>query len=251
MSLALQLPSSLTVGPLAPYKSCVSHPCIARACTDCDPTIWYFILCYFTLVAEPRSSASGLDRSTQQGELRSSAMSGGTERREDEQMPQFHGRIDEKFAEWETDLRLWQVEFKVEDRDRLGPRLYRRGLHGQPKTIVKTKLGTQDVAQFTVDNIIKCLKDNGYGELPEELGQEALDNYFDMRQGKAESIQDYIFREEILTVALQKDTAIDLDEKIRGYWLMRTRNFWNQDHLTRADTARASQKSHHPNDCCK
>ena len=149
-------------------------------------------------------------------------MSGGTDRREDEQVPQFYGRIDEKFAEWETDVRLWQVEFKVEDRDRLGPRLYRRGLHGQPKIIVKTKLGTQDVAQFTVDNIIKCLKDNGCGELPEELRQEALDNYFDMRQGKAESIQDYIFREEILTVALQKDTAIDLDEKIRGYWLMRT-----------------------------
>ena len=45
-----------------------------------------------------------------------------------------------------------------------------------------------------------------------------------MRQGKAESIQDYIFREEILTVALKKDTAIDLDKKIRGYWLMRTSN---------------------------
>ena len=42
-----------------------------------------------------------------------------------------------------------------------------------------------------------------------------------MRQGKAESILDYIFREEILTVALKKDTAVDLDEKIRGYWLMR------------------------------
>ena len=74
----------------------------------------------------------------------------------------------------------------------------------------------------SVDNIIQCLNDNGYGELPEELGQEALDNHFDMRQGKAESIQDYIFREEILIAALQKDTAIDLDEKIRGYWLMRT-----------------------------
>ena len=104
----------------------------------------------------------------------------------------------------------------------LGPRLYRRGLHGQPKIIVKTKLGTQDVAQFTVDNIIQCLKDNGYGVLPEELGQEALDNYFDTRQGKAESILDYIFREEILTFTLKKDTAIDLDQKIRGYWLMRT-----------------------------
>ena len=75
-------------------------------------------------------------------------MSGATDRREDEQVPQFHGRIDEQFAEWETDVRLWQVEFKVEDRDRLGPRLYRRGLHGQPKIIVKTKLGTQDVAQW-------------------------------------------------------------------------------------------------------
>ena len=45
-----------------------------------------------------------------------------------------------------------------------------------------------------------------------------------MRQGKAESIQDYIFREEVLTVALQKDTDIDLDKKIRGYWLIRTSN---------------------------
>ena len=93
---------------------------------------------------------------------------------------QFHGRIDEKLAEWETDVKIWQVEYKEEDRGRLGPRLYRRGLHGQPKIIVKTKLGTQDVSKFTVDNIIQCLKDNGYGELPEELGQEALDNYFDM-----------------------------------------------------------------------
>ena len=107
--------------------------------------------------------------------------------------------------------------------------MYRSGLHGQPKIVVKTKLGTQDVAQFTVDNIIQCLKDNGYGELPEELGQEALDNYFDMRQGKAESILDYIFREEILTVALKKDTASDLDEKIRGYWLMRTSNLTERE----------------------
>ena len=133
----------------------------------------------------------------------------------------------------------------MEDRDRLGPRLYRRGLHGQPKTIVKTKLGTQDVAQFTVDNIIQCLKDNGYGEFPEELGQEALDNYFDMRQGKAESILDYM-----------KDTAIDLDEKIRGYWLLRTSNLTEREIsgteiMTQEQTTRAGQKSHHPDDCCK
>ena len=111
----------------------------------------------------------------------------------------------------------------------MGPWLYRRSLHGQPKTIVKTKLGTQDVAQFTMDNIIQCLKDNGYGELPEEVGQEALDNYFDRRQNKAKTILDYIFREEILTVALKKDTAIDLDEKIRGYWLMRTSNLTERE----------------------
>ena len=61
------------------------------------------------------------------------------------------------------------------------------------------------------------------------LGQEALDNYFDMRQVKAESILDYIFSEEILTVALKKDTAIDLDEKIRGYWLMRTLNLTERE----------------------
>ena len=152
-----------------------------------------------------------------------------TDRREEEHVPQFHGRIDEKFAGWEIGVKLWEAEYKEDDCDRLGPKLYRRGLHGQPKIIVKTKLGTQDGSQFTVDNIIQCLKDNGYGELPEELGQEALDNYFDMRQQMAESIQDYIFHEDILTVALKKDTAIDLDEKIRGYWLMRTSNLTDRE----------------------
>ena len=57
---------------------------------------------YFTWVAEQRSSA----------------MSGATDRREEEHVQQFYGRIDEKFAEWETDVRLWQIEFKLEDRDR-------------------------------------------------------------------------------------------------------------------------------------
>ena len=62
-----------------------------------------------------------------------------------------------------------------------------------------------------------------------------------MRQGKAESIQDYIFREEILTVALQKDTAIDLDGKIRGYWLMRTSNLTEREFLE----SRSSHKGRH------
>ena len=86
----------------------------------------------------------------------------------------------------------------------------------------------------------------------EELGHETLDNYFDMRQGKAESIQDYIFREEILTVALKKkDAAIDLDEKIRGYWLMRILNLTDREisgiknHHSGADTARESQEGAH------
>ena len=74
--------------------ACHIHVSFVPALTD--STIWFCILFYFTLVAEPRSSASGLDRSTQQGELRSSAMSGGTDRREDEQVPQFYGPIDEK-----------------------------------------------------------------------------------------------------------------------------------------------------------
>ena len=103
---------------------------------------------------------------------------------------------------------------------------------------------------------MKCLKDNGYGELLEELGQEALGNYFDMRQVKAESNQNF-FREEILTVALQKDTAIDLDEKIRGYWLMRTSNLTEREIsgikiITQGQTQFAQvKKSHHPDDCCK
>ena len=50
--------------------------------------MWFFN--FFTLVAE----------------LRSSAMSGANDRREDEQVSQFYGRIDEKFAGWETEVRL-------------------------------------------------------------------------------------------------------------------------------------------------
>ena len=88
-------------------------------------------------------------------------------------------------SEWEIDVKLWEAEYKEDDRVRLGPRLYRQGLHGQPKIIAKNKARYTRWALFTVEKIIQCLKENGYGELPEELGQEALDNYFDMRQGKA------------------------------------------------------------------
>ena len=36
-------------------------------------------------------------------------MSGATDRKEEELVPQFYGRIDEKFAEWETDVKLWHT----------------------------------------------------------------------------------------------------------------------------------------------
>ena len=38
-----------------------------------------------------------------------------------------------------------------------------------------------DLADFTVDNIITTLRNTGYGNTPEEKGQEALDYYFEMR----------------------------------------------------------------------
>ena len=47
-------------------------------------------------------------------------MSGAKDRREDEQVPQFYGRIDEQIAEWETDVKLWQVEYKEDDRVTFG-----------------------------------------------------------------------------------------------------------------------------------
>ena len=55
-----------------------------------------------------------------------------------------------------------------------------------------------------------------------EEGQEALDTYFDMRQGKAEAIQDHINREEMMSLPLQSSTKIALDKKMRGHWLIRT-----------------------------
>ena len=41
-------------------------------------------------------------------------------------------------------------------------------------------LAQGDLADVTVDNIITTLRNNGYGNTPEEKGQEALDNYFDV-----------------------------------------------------------------------
>ena len=43
-----------------------------------------------------------------------------------------------------------------------------------------------------------------------EKGEEALNNCFGARQGKTEAIQDYINREEIMPLSLQKETHIAL-----------------------------------------
>ena len=50
-------------------------------------------------------------------------MLGTVDRREEDHAPQFHGRIDEKFAEWEIDVKLWEAEYKEDHRVTLGPRL--------------------------------------------------------------------------------------------------------------------------------
>ena len=67
----------------------ISRDVIARLFTDLETR--RFGIKKFTLVAE----------------LRSSAMSGTTDRREEEHVPQFHGRVDGKFAEWGIDVTLW------------------------------------------------------------------------------------------------------------------------------------------------
>ena len=97
--------------------------------------------------------------------------------------------------------------------------LYRRGLLGQPKQIVKTSLGQGDLANFTVDNIAETLRNHGYGDTLGEKGQEALDNHFDARQGKAEAIQDHVNGEDMMSLSLQNSSKITLDEKIRAKWL--------------------------------
>ena len=84
---------------------------------------------------------------------------------------QNHGEEHPKF-----DVDVPQFSDKIGEKVvRLEPRLYRRGVFGQPKQIVNTKLGQGDVAEFTVDNVFKTVNENGCGDTPEEKGQEALD----------------------------------------------------------------------------
>ena len=68
-----------------------------------------------------------------------------------------------------------------------------------------------------------------YGDTFEEQAQQALDNHFDMRQGRAEAFQAYINREEMMSLSVQNSTKIALDETMRGYWLIRTSAFSEQE----------------------
>ena len=71
-----------------------------------------------------------------------------------------------------------------------------------------------------------------YGDTFEEQDQQALDNHFDMRQGRAEAFQAYINREEMMSLSVQNSTKIALDDKMRGYWLIRTSAFSEQEMST-------------------
>ena len=79
------------------------------------------------------------------------------------------------FIDRKTDVRRWDTEHEDETKPRFGPRLHRRGLSGLP--VVNTKLGQGDFANFTVDDVIKTVRVNSYGDTPEEKGQEEMDNY--------------------------------------------------------------------------
>ena len=121
-----------------------------------------------------------------------------------------------------------------------------QGCIGEVCIIVKTKLGTQDVAHFSGQHH-QMPQRPGMENFLKSLGQEALDYCFDMSQGKVESIQDYVFRLEILTVALQKDTAINLDEKIRRYWLTRTSNLTEREIFESRSSHRNRRRSRKSN----
>ena len=141
---------------------------------------------------------------------------------------QFSGKINEQFVEWVTDLRHWEAEHKDETKPRVGSRLHRRGLLGDPKHIIKTLLGQGDLANFAVRTTSRR-SEKCYGDTFEEQDQQALDNHFDMRQGRAEAFQAHINREEMMSLSVQNSTKIALDEKMRGYWLIRTSAFSEQE----------------------
>ena len=79
---------------------------------------------------------------------------------------------------------MWEAGRKDDTKHCFGPRPYRRGLPGQADR--------QDEAW--------TLREIGHGDTLEEKDQEALDNCFDMSQGKAEAMREYINREEMMSL---------------------------------------------------
>ena len=142
----------------------------------------------------------------------------------EDDVPQFSGKINETFVEWVADVKLWEAEHKDEAKPCLGPRFPSKGFLGQPEQIIKKLLGHGDLANAPVDNIIETLRNNGEGDTLGEKGQEALDNYFDTKLRNAEAIRIYM-----MSLSLQKLTNIARDEKMRGYWHIRTSASSEQD----------------------
>ena len=139
-------------------------------------------------------------------------MSGTVDRRDEEHVPQFHGRIDEKFAEWEIDVKLWEAEYKEDDRVRLGQKAVSKRTAWAAEDHWETKLGTQDAKasrKMVMENFLKSLDKRHW----------MTTSTCDKERRKASRIIHSVKK-----FSLKKDTAVDLDEKIRGYWLMRTSN---------------------------
>ena len=114
--------------------------------------MYYTIVCgsfQFTLVADQRLVAHEVPK------LRND-------------VPQFSCKINEKIVEWVTDVRLREAEPKDETNPRFGPRLYRRGLLGQPKQIIKTVHGHGHQANF----ITTTFRNNGFGNALERRVRE-------------------------------------------------------------------------------
>ena len=122
----------------------------------------------------------------------------------------------------------------------LGPRLYKRGLVGQPKQILAT------LVRETWRNSLWTLSSRHSERMAtgtlDERGQQAPDKDFDMRQSNAEAIQDHINREEMMSLSVQNSAKIALDEKRRSYQLIR------KSALSQSEIARVRDSFRHNSD---
>ena len=133
----------------------------------------------------------------------------------DRNIPSFSGAVKESYREWKLNVHLWFAEAKEDSRPLLVLRLLRRGLRGQPRELCKT-LMEPNIKIVQIEEIFKTLETNGYGEEEDERQFEVLDTYLDLAQGKAETVTDYVAREELAAVGLKKYAKIELPSKLRG-----------------------------------